>query len=278
MLLGYNTNGLPHHDLFDAVKLLADIGYRSVAITIDHGPIDPRCKRRFDELQRMRELLDVLQLRSVVETGARFLLDLREKHEPTLVSPQPKDRARRIAFYEYTIDAAAVLGSDCVSLWSGAMREALDFRAAMERLADGLQTVLDYAGERGVAVGFEPEPGMLIDNMDRFEQLLGRIDSPLLRLTLDVGHLHCQGETPISQYIHLWASRLVNVHIEDMRAGVHEHLMFGRGEMHFPPILEALGQIGYKGGVHVELSRHGREGPQAAAQAMEFLKSEGWMK
>ena len=36
MLLGYNTNGLAHHDLFDAVELLADIGYRSVAITIDH--------------------------------------------------------------------------------------------------------------------------------------------------------------------------------------------------------------------------------------------------
>ena len=278
MLLGYNTNGLPHHDLFDAVKLLAEIGYRSVAITIDHGPLDPRSARRFDEIQRLRELLDELQLRSVVETGARFLLDPRQKHEPTLVSPRPEDRGRRIAFYEYAIDVAAALGSDCVSLWSGAMREKLDFRDATERLADGLQAVLDHAGERGVAVGFEPEPGMLIDNMDRFEQLLGRIDSPLLQLTLDVGHLHCQGDVPISQYIHLWASRLVNVHIEDMRAGVHEHLMFGEGEMHFPPILEALGQIGYKGGVHVELSRHGREGPAAARRAMEFLKSEGWTK
>ena len=42
MLLGYNTNGLAHHDLFDAVELLADIGYRSVAITIDHTALPPR--------------------------------------------------------------------------------------------------------------------------------------------------------------------------------------------------------------------------------------------
>ena len=42
MLLGYNTNGLAHHDLFDAVGLLAEIGYRSVAITIDHGALPPR--------------------------------------------------------------------------------------------------------------------------------------------------------------------------------------------------------------------------------------------
>ena len=271
MLLGYNTNGLAHHDLFDAIRLLADIGYQSVAITIDHGRLDPCSPRRLDEIERLRELLDELKLSSVIETGARFLLDPQHKHKPTLVSPRAEDRARRVAFYEYAIDTAASLGSDCVSLWSGKLHETLDMRAAMDRLVDGLRPGLDYAAERGVLVGFEPEPGMLIDTMHRFEQLLGLIDAPQLRLTLDVGHLHCQGETPISHYIHLWSSRLVNVHIEDMRGGVHEHLMFGQGEMQFPPILEALAQIGYKGGIHVELSRHSHEGPRAAAEAMKFL-------
>ena len=28
MYLGYNTNGLAHHELFDTVDLLADIGYQ----------------------------------------------------------------------------------------------------------------------------------------------------------------------------------------------------------------------------------------------------------
>ena len=41
MFLGYNTNGLAHHDLFDAVELLAEIGYRGVAITIDHNALPP---------------------------------------------------------------------------------------------------------------------------------------------------------------------------------------------------------------------------------------------
>ena len=41
MFLGYNTNGLAHHDLFDAVALLAEIGYRGVAITIDHNALPP---------------------------------------------------------------------------------------------------------------------------------------------------------------------------------------------------------------------------------------------
>ena len=37
MKLGYNTNGLAHHRLVDAIELLADLGYQSVAITLDAG-------------------------------------------------------------------------------------------------------------------------------------------------------------------------------------------------------------------------------------------------
>jgi len=123
-----------------------------------------------------------------------------------------------------------------------------------------------------VAIAFEPEPGMFIDTLDRFEALLARIDAPHLRLTIDVGHLHCLGEVPIEDHLRRWAPRLANAHIEDMRAGVHEHLMFGEGEMDFPPILQTLGEVGYQGGVYVELSRHSNEGPMAARRALEFLE------
>ena len=41
MRLGYNTNGLAHHRLTDAIELLADEGYQSVAITLDAGALDP---------------------------------------------------------------------------------------------------------------------------------------------------------------------------------------------------------------------------------------------
>ena len=268
MLLGYNTNGMAHHELFDAVELLAEIGYRSVAITIDHGALPPSGGYLQRRLQRLRRLLERLDMRSVIETGARFLLDPRQKHEPTLLSA---GRARRVDFYKHAVNCAAELGSDCVSLWSGAVRGRLADEPAMQRLADGLHETLRYAAGQGVDIGFEPEPGMLIDSMRRYEELLGRIDAANFRLTLDVGHLHCRGETPIAEAVRRWASRLVNVHIEDMRRGVHEHLMFGAGEIDFPPVLKALAEVGYAGGVHVELSRHSHQAPEAARRAFEFL-------
>jgi sugar phosphate isomerase/epimerase len=232
---------------------------------------------------QVKAALDGNGMHSVIETGARFLLDPWRKHEPTLVTADAHQRARRVDFYRHAVDVAQMLGSDCVSIWSGAVHErsaplpqnasSSEFEADLwSRLAGGLTELCNYASARGVRIAFEPEPGMFIDTMTRFEQLLARVASPSLQLTLDVGHLHCLGEVPIAGQIRKWAPRLANIHIEDMRAGIHEHLMFGAGEMDFPPIVAALHEIGYRGGIHVELSRHSHDGPEAARKAFEFLQ------
>jgi L-ribulose-5-phosphate 3-epimerase len=272
MILGYNTNGFGHHDPFEAIEVLAEIGYKSVAITLDHGPLNPFSPGFGANLERLKDVLARRGLRNCIETGARFLLDPRQKHEPTLVSACAKDREKRIDFLKWSIDAAAELGSDCVSLWSGVRRDDAPDEATLERLSESLRVVLRHATNSGVTLGFEPEPGMFIDTLKSFHRLLQWIDAPYLELTLDLGHLWCQGELPIADYISRWGQRIVNVHVEDMRAGVHEHLMFGEGEMQFPPILSALAKAGYRGPLHVELSRHSHEAPTAARKAFDFLR------
>src|SRR5208337_2280351 len=86
MIFGYNTNGFAHHRLADALCILAQLGYGSVAITIDHDALDPFQMDLNKRVSRVRSLLQRFGLRSVVETGARFLLDPSKKHQPTLVS------------------------------------------------------------------------------------------------------------------------------------------------------------------------------------------------
>lgn len=273
MLLGYNTNGFAHHDLLEAIEVLAEIGYRSVAITLDHHSLNPYSLAHVETLAKVSSCLRQHNMRSVIETGARYLLDPRTKHEPTLLTADENQRQRRQEFLRLAIDVAHALQSDCVSLWSGILRDDISDDDALKRLEDRLIPVVEYAAARGVTIGFEPEPGMLIDTMERFEQLHSSISSDSFRLTLDIGHLHCLGETPIDAQITRWRERIVNVHIEDMRAGVHDHLMFGEGEIDFVPILKAFREINYAGGLHVELSRHSHDAPTVARRAFEFLNS-----
>ena len=143
MILGYNTNGMAHHDVFDAVALLAEIGYESVAITLDHGALDPWAPDIPQQVARMRQRLERFTLRSVVETGARYLLDPRRKHEPTLLTADRTARDRRIDFLKRAIDIASQLGSDCVSLWSGTPDDQAGPEAAFARLTDALRPVID---------------------------------------------------------------------------------------------------------------------------------------
>ncbi len=281
MILGYNTNGLAHHDPLQAVELLAELGYGSVAITIDHSCLNPYADDLTKHIESMRRALERHGMRSVIETGARFLLDPRHKHEPTLVSSDSAARAVRVQFLKHAIDIASRLDSDCISFWSGVVRdrdaEGANDDLVWTRLMDSLLPVIAYSATKNVAIGFEPEPGMFIDTMARYAELLDRLKAHSaatshFQLTLDIGHLHCLGETPLADQIARWAPRLVNVHLEDMRRGMHEHLMFGQGEINFPPVMAALKAANYRGGIHVELSRHSHEGPTAARQALEFLR------
>lgn len=271
MLLGYNTNGFAHHRLDDALSILAEIGYRSVALTLDWhalSPFEPDWQKRADLTRRGLELL---RMRSVVETGARFLLDSRRKHQPTLISALPEQRQRRLEFLMRAVDIAEILGAAAVSFWSGTQVDLPGDDELWHRLVDGCQRLADYAAPKKVRLAFEPEPGMLIAAMPQFDELRRRVGRDNFGLTLDVGHLHCQGETPIAKHIHAQRSILWNIHIEDMRQGVHDHLMFGEGEIEFPPVLRALHEIGYTGGVHVELSRHSHDAVNTARRAHAFL-------
>jgi L-ribulose-5-phosphate 3-epimerase len=273
MRLGYNTNGLAHHRLTDAIELLASEGYRSIALTLDAGALDPYADAHELDRQvgRVRDLLDRHGMIRVVETGARYLLNPRKKHDPTLVDPDPARRAVRIDFLRRAIDLADRLEAPVVSIWSGALPDVASEAEAFDRLSRSLRAVLAHAETRGVTLGLEPEPGMFVDTFARFRELDERLRHPLMQLTIDVGHVHCNEAGPVGGHIRAWGGRLVNVHIEDMVQGVHEHLMFGAGTVDFPEVIGALREVGYPGGLNVELSRHSHNGVEAVRRSAAFL-------
>ncbi|QDU59720.1 L-ribulose-5-phosphate 3-epimerase UlaE [Planctomycetes bacterium Pan216] len=270
MLLGYNTNGFAHHRFEDTLAILADLGYGAVGITLDVHCLDPFQRETMNQLGAIRKRLESLGLRSVIETGARFLLDPRRKHQPTLLSPSDEERAVRRDFLCQCIDVAEALGSDGVSFWSGTPVDDAEEETLGDRIRSSLEVLLERAAKQNIPLALEPEPGMWIDTTAKGQRWIAALDHPMLGLTIDIGHLHCLGEGDVPGLLEGIKDRLWNVHLEDMKEGVHDHLMFGEGEIDFPPIIEWL-EANYDRGVYVELSRHAHNAVEIARQSKEFI-------
>ena len=266
---GYGTNGFANHRLGDALAVIADLGYQGVALTLDHDHLDPFAPGLTRRVAAVHRRLTALGLAVVIETGARYLLDPWHKHAPTLLHDDP---SRRIEFLRRAVRIGAELGAEAVSFWAGVRPPDVPVAVARNRLVAGCATVCAEAGAAGVPLGFEPEPGMLVEEIAGWRWLRDALGAPpRFGITLDLGHCRCLEPLPVPECVAAVADHLVNVQIDDMRRGVHEHLEFGDGEIDFPPVLRALADAGYRGLVAVELPRHSHAAPAVAARSIDFL-------
>lgn len=271
MNFGYGTNGFTNHRLEDALAIIADLGYTGVALTLDHHHLNPFVDNISAQTDRIAARLNQLGLKVVVETGARYLLDPSRKHHPTLVS---EAQEIRVDFLLRAIRVAASLGADCVSFWSGIRPSTVEPKAAWARLLSGVDQVLTGAAEHGMPLGLEPEPGMLIERLADALRLRAELGSPdLLGITLDVGHCVAVEPRDAAACIRAAGDLLINVQLDDMLPGVHEHLEFGDGALDLPATLAALEEVGYRGLAAVELPRHSHAAPEVARRAIDALRA-----
>jgi sugar phosphate isomerase/epimerase len=271
--IAYNTNGASSHRLDDAVALIADCGYQGVALTLDHHHLDPFAEDWQRQTERLGKRLDQLGLGTVIETGARYLLDPREKHEPTLLHPSDAGRAFRVRFLCRAVDIAAILESETVSFWAGVPKPEIDPEQATEWFHDGIAAVCDHAEARGVSVSLEPEPGMLVETAADYAEVAQR--HPTLRLALDTGHCLVTQDIAPDEAVRRYADALGTVSIEDMRTGDHTHLPFGEGDMDVRAVVAALTDIGFDRLVCVEYSRESPRAHAAIPEAIAYLQAAG---
>ena len=269
MKFAFNTNGAANHRLDDALSLIADSGYDGVALTLDIHHLDPFAPDFPAQRQAFARRLRQLNLGCVIETGARFLLDPRAKHEPTLLSADPDGRARRIDFLTRALQVAADTGADAMSFWAGVPKPGVSRADAQAWLEQGAAQIARRAEDLGTIAALEPEPGMLIETLDDWASLA----IPGLRLALDTGHCLVTGERDPAAAVREFAPHLGTVAIEDMARGVHIHLPFGEGDMDIPSVLQALNDIAFDRLVCVELSRESHRADTMIPASLAYLRA-----
>ena len=265
--LGYITNGLADHRLDDALAFLADCGYDGVALTLDHHHLDP-FGRDLPAGRRSLPRLQDLGLAVVIETGARFLLDPRRKHEPTL---SRDGRELRIALLRRAIAIAADIGAR----WSRSGRASVPAGSTPTRRGTGSPRAA--RGDHEAKAGACARPRTGARHARRAHRRLGaagRAPRPArgLGLTLDIGHCQCLETEPIDECVRRGA-RATRQRPDRGHAPWRARApRFGDGEIDFPPVLAALDEIGYRGLVCVELSRHSHTAHTTVPRAITFLR------
>lgn len=269
----YSTNAYTLHPLETAVREIADAGFQGVEILADAphafpGSCDPIALGRL-----IRETgLAVSNLNGNTNTGLDP--DGRDPQGfwPSLIDPDPNQRRRRIDYVRGVIDLARAVGADTVCCASGRLPDGVSPGPAMDHLQAGFADILAHAGkESPVRVGIEYEPGFFLGDGPAVRRFIDDMNHPLLGANLDIGHAVCVGES-VTEMVALFEDRIWNLHVEDIRNRVHDHLVPGLGDIDFHAFREALKKIGYEGFLTLELYPYKENPGEAGRKGLAHLR------
>jgi sugar phosphate isomerase/epimerase len=267
MKLAFSTNAYLKYSFPEAVRRLAAIGYPGVEIMADVPHAWPACLLE-EQKQAIRQELAAhgLAISNVNAFMMNAISDARQRYwHPSWIEPDRHYRQVRIDHTRRALTLARELGAPCITTEPGGpLERGGSWSAALRLFVEGLKPVLEHAEKEGVRLLIEPEPDLIIERADQFEELMKHLDSPAVGLNFDIGHFYCVGDEPAPTVRRL-AKYIRHFHLEDIAATrVHHHLVPGEGAIDFRATLRAIRDIGYDGWVTIELYPY-VDDPDAAA-------------
>ncbi|MFK0111918.1 metabolite traffic protein EboE [Streptomyces sp. NPDC091217] len=212
--LGYCSNVHQAEDLRGVIAQLADhaepvrehlgVDRLGIGLWLARGVVTELAADE-EALGRLKTELLARGLETVTLNAFPYAGFHREVVKKDVYTPDWADEAR----LEYTLDCARVLaallpddtGLGSVSTLPLAWRtpwpqnRAEDARRALDRLTAGLAALESWTGRR-IRVGFEPEPGCVVETTAQAVRELGGLDPDRLGVCLDACHLAVQFEDP----------------------------------------------------------------------------------
>ncbi|MFN4261086.1 MAG: sugar phosphate isomerase/epimerase family protein [Gemmataceae bacterium] len=274
MPLAFSTNAYLKYSFAEAARRLAAIGYEGVEIMADVPHAWPACLLE-DQKQAIRA--DLKRHNLAISNINAFMMnaisDPRQRYwHPSWIEPDRHYRQIRIDHTMRALTLARELGAKCITTEPGGPVEpGASWSEALKLFVEMLKPVIAHAEKENVFLLIEPEPGLLIETADQFEELMRHIDSPAVGLNFDIGHAYCVHDEP-APTIRRLAQYIRHFHLEDIAATrVHHHLIPGEGAIDFAAVFESIRAIGYDGWVTIELYPYVDDPDPAARTARERI-------
>jgi inosose dehydratase len=139
------------------------------------------------------------------------------------------------------------------------------------RLAEGLDRVVEIAGQHGLQASYHPHLSTIVEGPEQIEKVFSR---SRIGFCPDVAHLTAGGGDPAA-LIRRYAHRVVYAHLKDFSADPFAFLPLGKGSVDFRAVLDALKATGLDGWVTVELDAYDGAPIEAAKESKAYLASLG---
>jgi len=274
MNLSFSTNAFVSFSVSEAIEIIAKAGYSGVEILADVPHLYPYSTTDL-ELAAIASSLGKNRVRAANINANTAIGWNKGKFweplfEPSLANPDESARKWRVEYTKRCIDMAEVLSCPNISVTSGRMVPGVKPDKSLALLKGSILEIVEYAAAKGVRVGMEYEPGLLIERAEELASLIKQVDAPNFGVNLDLGHSHLAGESP-AHVTRMFGEGIFHIHIEDIKDRKHYHLIPGEGQIDFEDISLALAQIHYEGFITVELYTFPENPEQAAQKAFDYL-------
>jgi sugar phosphate isomerase/epimerase len=269
----YSTNAYTKWPLVRAVADVAKRGFDGVEILADVPHAFPGAGFDLDGLKAALGKLGISNLNANTTLG----LDPQGRDPggfwPGFLDSALSVRKTKTEYVKNVIDLAREIGAPSVCTASGIRPPGTSDREAFLRMGAALEEILDHASRAPkIRVGLEYEPGFWLGDLASTMRVVRELDHPLLGFNLDIGHAWCVGDD-LEKAIGEAGPRIWNLHVEDIKGRVHEHLIPGRGDLDFAAMFRALERAKYEGFLTLELYPYKDKPGEAGEEGLRFLKS-----
>lgn len=276
MKYAFSSNAYLRFPFAEAARRIAAIGYAGIEVMADVPHAWPAylLPEQICDLRRAVES-NHLQIANVNAFMMHAIDDPRQKYwHPSWIEPDRHYRRIRIEHTRRALALAKELGASCITTEPGGpIAPGMSWDASLNIFLDELKPVAEYADQLGVALLIEPEPGLLLETAEHFEQFMDHVNCPAIALNFDIGHFYCVGDDPAGT-VHRLARFIRHVHFEDIGANrVHQHLIPGDGAIDLGGTIRALQDVNYDGWVTVELYPYMDDPDTAAQLSLKYLEN-----
>ena len=253
MKKGINIWSFPQGTIRDSLTLAKKAGFEGVELALN-GEGELSMQSTEAEIKEVKKMADDLGL-ALYSLSCGLCWDYRLSDDCEAMREKAKDMIKK------QLDTAKTLGADTILVIPGVVNvefsmpeKKVAYDVVYERALKGLNELKSYAESLQVNIGLENVWNKFLLSPMEMRDFIDKIGSEYVGAYLDIGNtLYCSYP---EDWVRILGNRIKKVHFKDYRrqaGGLHGFVDLLAGDVNYPEVVKALGEIGYDGWVSAEM-------------------------